>query len=51
MEQIFFTQRFRKALEDGEIHNKINSFMERKFNRDEIDVENAYELFENLVTQ
>ena len=47
----YSSQRFRKALEDKEIHNKINLFMERNFNCDEIDVENACELFENLVTQ
>ena len=45
----YSSQRFKKALEDKEIHNKIKLFIERNFN--EIDVENACELFENLVTQ
>ena len=45
----YSSQRFRKALEDGEIHNKLNLFMERSFNYDETDIENACNLFENLV--
>ena len=43
------SQRFRKALEDGEIHKKLNLSMERSFNYDETDVENACNLIENLV--
>ena len=45
----YSSQRFRQALEDKEIQNKIKLFMEREFDYDETDVENACDYFENLV--
>ena len=45
------SERFIKALEAREISNKINLFMERKFNCNETDVQNACDLFEKFVLQ
>ena len=47
----YSSQRFRQALEVKEIQNKIKLFMEREFDYDETDVENACDYFENLVVQ
>ena len=47
----YSSQRFRKALEDIDMQNKIKSFIERKFEYDEPGVENACSLFESFVLQ
>ena len=41
----YSSERFRKALDDREIHNKINQLMETKFCCDEVDIENACDFF------
>ena len=47
----YSSQRFRQALEDKEIQNKIKLFMEREFGYEETDLENACDNFESLVVQ
>ena len=47
----YSSQRFRKALEDINMQNKIKSFIERKFPHDESCVENACSLVGNFVLQ
>ena len=47
----YSSERFRKALGDRIIHNKINHFMNRQFSCDKVDIENACDFIENLVLQ
>ena len=45
------SKRFIQSLKDKEINDKINLFIERKFDYNETDVENACSCFQNLLLQ